>query len=105
MSKTIVDMPKVAQMLDAGWIVSIKKTELRSYGVAAFHPNGTVRDRVRKLLIKRCLKPDFAIKNMPVEEAVDLFHYDDEERLITDDFTPEQALTRMAYKVFGEILT
>jgi hypothetical protein len=30
--------------------------------------------------------------------------FDSNDRIDTDDFTPEQALTRMAYKVFGEII-
>lgn len=29
---------------------------------------------------------------------------DDDGECTTDDFTPEQALTRLAYKVHGEIL-
>lgn len=38
MSDTIVDMPKVKQMLDAGWKVRIYKGPMGSYEVRARHP-------------------------------------------------------------------
>lgn len=41
--------------------------------------------------------------DMTPREVVKEFHTHDG-WLMTDDFTPEQALTRMAYKTFGEIL-
>ena len=79
MSQTIVDLPKVAQMLDSGWQVRIWKNPLGSYTVEAGHPMSSVMARAAAML-------------------------DEDGDFVTDDFTPEQALTRMAYKVFGEIL-
>jgi hypothetical protein len=63
---TLVDMPKVTQMLDSGWLVTLYKNELGSYTAEANRKGS--------------------------------------KDIITDDFTPEQALTRLAYKVFGEII-
>lgn len=69
MSKTAVDLPKVTQMLDAEWTVTLYKNELYSYTAEGDRNiNGT----------------DYNV--------------------ITDDFTPEQALSRLAYKVLGEII-
>lgn len=66
MSDTITDMPKVAQLLDNGWLVKVFKNRLGSYtAIAARGP----------------------LQNVT-----------------TDDFTPEQALTRLAYKVLGDII-
>ena len=67
MSKTIVDMPKVNQLLDNGWTIIMFKNQLDSYTAEA------TRDG-----LDECFE--------------------------TDDFTPEQALTRLAYKVQGEII-
>lgn len=78
MSKTIVDFPKVAQMLDAGWQVTLYKGGLGSYYCEAMH------------------SPDMMAKR---EELCD--HDGD---LGTDDFTPEQALTRLAYKCVDGII-
>jgi len=102
MSNTKVDMPKVAQMLDSGWQVTVYKNDLGSYAVSARHAS---EDRVVKLRQK--LIDNFqpiAGSEMPDHEWVDLMHFQDDGDLFTDDFTPEQALTRMAYKVFGEII-
>lgn len=79
MSDTKIDLPKVAQMLDAGWQVQVFKGGMGSYVIIARHPSPTRMDRFKDML-------------------------DDDGELVTDDFTPEQALTRMAYKVFGEII-
>lgn len=98
MSDTIVDMPKVTQMLDNGWQVEIYKNEMGSYAVTANH--ATKLPVIRQKLIETT--PAFA--GMDAEETVDLMHFDDDGLLFTDDFTPEQALTRMAYKCHGEIL-
>lgn len=68
MSDTKVDIPKVTQMLDAGWRILLFKNDIGSYTAQAMGSNPP----------RLCL---------------------------TDDFTPEQALTRLAYKaVDGEIL-
>lgn len=79
MSKTLVDMAKVTQALDAGWKFELFKGRLGSYCIIADHPDA-------KLIIKRR----------------DLLDLDGE--LVTDDFTPEQALTRAAYKCVDGII-
>jgi AraC-like DNA-binding protein len=76
MSNTIVDMPKVTQMLDAGWVVRIYMGENKEF---------------------------LATTEQTAAEAVEDCDYHDGE-VMTDDFTPEQALTRMAYKVHGQII-
>jgi hypothetical protein len=109
MSDTIVDMPKVTQMLDAGWRVMLFKNPMASYSALATHDEDAVMQRTRDGLLQlygpgSSRAEGVAETGMTVEEWVDDFHYDDE-WLCTDDFTPEQALTRLAYKaVGGEIL-
>lgn len=88
MSKTIVDMPKVAQMLDSGWHVKLYKGGLGSYVAVGLHPDDAVMDRLAK---------------HDTDDWPGMF-VDDDGECTTDDFTPEQALTRLAYKVHGEIL-
>ncbi len=105
MRTTIADMPKVAQMLDSGWRVRIYKGALGSYEVRAKHPK---ESKMRAVFAKLCKSmtenKDFhATVEMTASEAVELQDFHDG-WLITDDFTPEQALTRMAYKTFGEII-
>lgn len=104
MSSTTIDMAKVTQMLDAGWHVRIYKGAMGSYEVRAKHPSAKQMEWARSRLIAE-LKANSKgnlLGGTPAE-AVDEFHFDGPE-LMTDDFTPEQALTRMAYKVHGEIL-
>ncbi|MFH0826100.1 MAG: hypothetical protein V2B18_25395 [Pseudomonadota bacterium] len=100
MSDTIVDMPKVTQMLDAGWEVTIFRPSegMRSYICMGRHHNGRVRDALREKL-RAAFTPS---KDLP--EYEEEWDWTDNERTVTDDFTPEQALTRLAYKVQGEIL-
>lgn len=95
MSDTIVDMPKVTQMLDSGWVVQILRCDMGSYFASAKHDNPRlVREANRKVL-----------KLITDEEMASIVAADQEEDTIfTDDFTPEQALTRLAYKVHGEII-
>lgn len=81
MSDTIVDMAKVTQAMDAGFRFILFKNGLGSYSVIA-EGNRIQMARLSKI------------------EGV----LDEDGDCITDDFTPEQALTRMAYKVHGEIL-
>lgn len=95
MSKTIVDFPKVTQMLDAGWQVLIYKNPMGSYEVEATHRK---TDMVRAVQEK-------IIAGTPAEtREIVRETMDGDNTLSTDDFTPEQALTRMAYKCHGEIL-
>ena len=53
MSDTIVDMPKVTQMLDAGWRVVAFKNGIGTYTVGAVHPNTSCVENVRSKLIAR----------------------------------------------------
>lgn len=98
MSDTIVDMPKVTQMLDAGWCVMLQKNDLGSYSASATHCKRTVLVRTEKRL--RAFFEENAIVKIPYERDSDWSG----DWLITEDFTPEQVLTRLAYKVEGRIL-
>ena len=102
MSDTKVDMPKVTQMLDAGWNVHLYKGGMGSYEAEGYHCNGRVRDRVAQKL-RESFNKSWAGSKDPMHYKEE-FDWTEDERLHTDDFTPEQALTRLAYKVHGEIL-
>lgn len=99
MSDTITDMPKVTQMLDSGWIVRMYRNGMGSYEARAFHSNASIRDTVARKLIE-------GHESVPGQTLTYEADYDWTRKgwLITDDFTPEQALTRLAYKVHGEII-
>ena len=102
MSDTTTDMPKVCQMLDAGWRVDLFKNDMDSYTASATHPN---IDRV--LDIQEWEVRVVAEANgWTYEQAKHALARGpaDEPCVDTDDFTPEQALTRLAYKVHREIL-
>jgi hypothetical protein len=96
MSDTIIDLPKIAQMLDAGWRVRLWKNDLNTYTAAAEHDNITIWQRAREKFLAH-VRPS-------LRQVVDEQDWDDFGVVETDDFTPEQALTRLAYKVHGEIL-
>lgn len=98
MSDTIVDMPKVAQMLDAGWKVRLWKNGMGSYEVSGWHPSEALRAKVAKALV---VTHEAVVGQVCAYDRE--FDWTDDD-LITDDFTPEQALTRLAYKVHGEII-
>ncbi len=104
MSGTITDFPKVTQMLDAGWDVRIYKGPLGSYEARARHPKPKIMANVRRLLVRGVLcNPELRKSAAEAEEYVEENDFHDGE-LMTDDFTPEQVLTRIAYKVHGHIL-
>lgn len=107
MSDTITDFAKVTQMLDAGWSVCIEKNELGSYSAEARHLRGFVMKRVRQKLIAgmESDRKSMREQGLELEDVVDSAHFNDAcSAVVTDDFTPEQALTRLAYKVHGEII-
>lgn len=79
-SKTIVDFPKITAALDNGWAFQLYKNQLGSYTVLAQHADSDFQDS---------LHPDLS---------------DEDGDITTDDFTPEQALTRAAYKVVDQII-
>lgn len=105
MSKTTVDMAKVTQMLDAGWVVRIYRGGLGSYEVRARHEKKSVMDRTRQKLCEGMAENKEFLRTvkMTAAEAVDDTDYHDG-WLMTDDFTPEQALTRMAYKTVDGVI-
>ena len=90
-SSTPVDFAKVTQMIDAGWHVRLCRSGLNSYLAVASHENESVLKRADEVWREKY--PD-----APCDCV------DDDGEIVTDDFTPEQALTRLAYKVHGEIL-
>lgn len=105
MSDTIVDMPKVTQMLDAGWTVQISRQNGSSYIARAQHPNRELWERAKQSVLIQTIE---ANKDAGTDRAtlVDWNNtdFDTPGEILTDDFTPEQALTRLAYKVHGEII-
>lgn len=90
-----IHMPKVTQMLDAGWSVAIWKNPMGSYSAEAKHINTLLVRRVQERILD---KVDEAIRDIAADDMAD------DMSIITDDFTPEQSLTRLAYKVHGEII-
>ncbi len=104
-SPTKIDMAKVTQMLDAGWHVILFKNGMSNYSAQATHKNAVVMGRTLALLVATMAKNTefLAQTGQTAEEAVDEMDFDDG-YVITDDFSPEQALTRLAYKLHGEIL-
>ena len=101
MSDTIVDMPKVTQMLDAGWVVQIERGGMGGYVARARHDNLGIWERAKGV----CLTQTIAFGN-DADTAREINDADwcTPGDVDTEDFTPEQALTRLAYKVHGEIL-
>lgn len=100
-SATIVDMPKVAGMLDAGWRVQMWKNKMGSYYAVAKHDNVMAWDRAKERCLKVMIDAGWSESEAKALSDED---FDTPGRIQTDDFTPEQALTRLAYKVHGEIL-
>lgn len=82
-------------MLDAGWRVIIEKNLLGSYTATGRHANGRMVGELQSKLVAIAL-PE--MRGLVMESFDDAFSID------TDDFTPEQALSRLAYKVHGEII-
>jgi hypothetical protein len=107
MSSTIIDMAKVKQMLDSGWRVRLWKNDMGSYEARARH-----RDEGRMTVLKGMLMAglpddpdDYKALYGGMTPLTVVEEYDfDGQWLMTEDFTPEQALTRLAYKVHGEII-
>lgn len=105
MSDTKTDMAKVTQMLDAGWHVRIYKGGMGSYEVRAHHVKQSHMRSVKQRLIKAMASNEefLATFSMTAAEMVEEMDFHDG-WLMTDDSTPGQALTRMAYKVLGEVI-
>lgn len=94
MSDTRVDMAKVTQMLDGGWIVQVEKQSIGSYLARATHRTRELVSRANKKIIETA--------STEMRETIEDYLSDYE--ISTDDFTPQQVLTRLAYKVHGEII-
>ncbi len=101
MSNTIVDMPKVTQTLDSGWIVQMERGGMSGYIARARHERRDIWDRARKKIKAATIASGMS---EPDAEAIMDIDFDEPGVIDTDDFTPEQALTRLAYKVHGEII-
>lgn len=97
MSTTAADFAKITQMLDAGWRVSIRKDG--TYMAYAEHDNVRAWERARDRYLDAVRAAGNSEECVEVIEGVD---FDEPGLIHTDDFTPEQALTRLAYKVHGE---
>jgi hypothetical protein len=94
MSDTIIDDPKITQMLGAGWQVKLWKNPLGSYTAEAYHDKQDVWRRARDKWLRMA---------GPGNEWIVHEDWSTELIVTTDDFTPSQALTRLAYKVHGEL--
>ena len=106
MSDTIVDMPKVTQMLDAGWVVQLERSGMGSYVAHAKTRNLAIWIRAKERTLTATIEANKGDGGLPVESLIELNNQDFHRpgHIDTDDFTPEQALTRLAYKVHGEII-
>ncbi|MGB0768726.1 MAG: hypothetical protein ACPGYV_13580 [Phycisphaeraceae bacterium] len=107
MSDTAIDMAKVTQMLDNGWEVNIYRGGMGGYVAAARHKNLKVWAQAKQRMLEQMQR--VLRKDDPDTSAADAYTLIEadmcEEGLIdTEDFTPEQALTRLAYKVHGETI-
>ena len=78
------------KMLDNGWTIQLYRNSLGSYTAAAIHP------RAQEMLNEA---GPFGEVDDEIEELLD------NDRFITDDFTPSKALRRLTEKaIFGRIL-
>ena len=100
MSRTPVDYAKVTQMLDSGWRVSVCRMD-GSYVAIAVHDDPALFERAKQEQLKRMR--GYGWEKEEAEELVEA-DFGEPLRITTDDFTPEQALTRLAYKIHGEII-
>ncbi|MEM7227297.1 MAG: hypothetical protein AAF432_00635 [Planctomycetota bacterium] len=100
MTTTTIDMPKVTQMLDAGWLVCLAKNDLGTYFAEATHEKEIVWTRAKDKWSKLLTDAGWEYEQCELLLSADWGHPGVVE---TDDRTPEQALTRLAYKVHGEM--
>jgi hypothetical protein len=101
MSDTIVDLPKLCQMLDNGWTVQVWKNDLGTYTAHGIHHDLETWQRAKDGVLAVMVAAGWTESEARHVNDAD---FDAELEIDTDDFTPEQALTRLAYKVHGEIL-
>jgi hypothetical protein len=105
MSDTITDFPKITQMLDNGWRLLIFRNELGSYTAKGQHRHIAVWERAKRRNLEAAIKANDCEGGIDRASLVDLneLDFDTPGQIDTDDFTPEHALTRLAYKVHGEL--
>lgn len=94
----MIDMPKVTQMLDNGWRIRLFKNDLGSYTAMASHHSIEFVDRVKVKLLQQYPEATRKVVSDDMAEWLP-------RTIETDDRTPELALTRLAYKVHGEVLS
>ena len=107
MSSTMVDHAKICQMLDAGWKVRLYKGPMGTYEVRAFHDKPWIMQRsfdACKGQIDGDLMQKLAAMNECSHDDVAAHLLLDDGWFMCDDFTPEQALTRMAYKAVDGVM-
>ncbi len=99
MSNTSNNMAQVSKMIDAGWrVTGLWKNDMGTYSATATNEN---KLRIKVAYEKWC-KLSASSTSVDDEMNWESFYNHDEDEVVTDDFTPEQALVRLAYKVFGE---
>lgn len=107
MSNTSIDFAKVTQMLDVGWQIELFKNKMRSYTARGTCINLKLWERAKDAVLAQTIKAndgiDGGLSPASLEKLNDI-DFNQVGVIVTDDFTPEQALTRLAYKVHGEIL-
>lgn len=101
MSSTPVDFAKVTQMLDAGWVVQVEKGGMSGYIARGRHNNWAVWERAKSRMRRAIID---AGNDEAAADTIMEIDFNEPGEIDTDDFTPEQALTRLAYKVHGEVI-
>ena len=97
MSTTSSNMAQVSKMIDAGWrVTGLWKNEMATYSATATHENVALIDRAYAKW--KAIPTAFPMDDDDIHDSF----YHGENEVGTDDFTPEQALVRLAYKVYGE---
>ena len=102
-----VDLAKVSQLLDAGWTVELFRNELGTYTASGIPKDPARLHALRERRVgfqKRRADGTWEPLLLNEQQTELLFGEWDEDQLHTDDFSPEAALTRLAYKAFGEIV-
>ncbi len=102
-SNTLIDMAKVNQMLDNGWTIELFKNQIGTYTARGTCINLKIWNDAKDKVLAQVLACNDPEDHEGLRELNDE-DFEEPGVVDTDDFTPEQALTRLAYKVQGEIL-
>lgn len=104
-SKTPIDWQEVQAMLQAGWVVLVKwNSELQTYVASAKHYDDEGFRRWNHAKEQALLHRLESGMDAHTVVALNNSDFDTPGEVVTDDFTPAQALTRLAYKVAGKKL-